>query len=304
VHFTVLLSHDDPRAPAAEPKTLGVLEFGPGQSGHVDHLSLPVASLSVDDDSQLVLHATYTPANQGLSVQAEHRTANGSTQVFSAMFHWKAARGASGYFAFRLPRGQLVELYLQNSGSRPAVEHSEPAGQQGHLRRVDYEVHAGAGPGRSRKSGPLKSLVTQIPYFLAHGVIPPLPVVNAVLRTGAVNAGMSGGCTWEPFEIAAAEYETLVEGLRADGLKTVDAPDWVQTGDDWTIWQLFLSEGVPVEEHRRLTDECNRLERQRKAALEAGNSALAEELLVESVRAGNRLAEFVMANSRTSRQKA
>ena len=165
------------------------------------------------------------------------------------------------------------------------------------MRKLEYQELPAMGPGSVTKKGSLKNLLFAIPYFLVPDeLIPPLEVVNSVLRTGVSDAGMSGGCRWQPLEISAAEYEELVAALVTDGLKTVDSPGWVKTRDDWQIWVMQIRNSVPVEEHRRLTDEYNRLDHAQKEARARGDIELADDLFVQSVRAGNRLADFVMAH--------
>lgn len=47
------------------------------------------------------------------------------------------------------------------------------------------------------------------------GVIPPLNVLNEILRTGGNNGGMGPGTTWEPFVVTELEYDELVSFLLA-----------------------------------------------------------------------------------------
>ena len=47
-------------------------------------------------------------------------------------------------------------------------------------------------------------LLFDIPYFFLAMIIPPMAVVNEVLQKGVVDAGMSGGCKWKPFQLDAA----------------------------------------------------------------------------------------------------
>jgi hypothetical protein len=44
-------------------------------------------------------------------------------------------------------------------------------------------------------------------------VIPPLHILNEILISGISEAGMSGGCQWEAFQISEMEYLELVEDL-------------------------------------------------------------------------------------------
>lgn len=112
-----------------------------------------------------------------------------------------------------------------------------------------------------------------LPYVLAGGAhprpwwVPPRVVLNSLFRTGSMDAGMSGGSQWEPFEIDEPEYNELVAALADHGYEPLPAepPGWVAGTTDWRIWQDELRDGVPSKEHRRLqarVDEANAAWRQ------------------------------------------
>jgi hypothetical protein len=167
------------------------------------------------------------------------------------------------------------------------------------MRTIDYEILPPLGPGTEPKSGTLAQLVHDIPYLLMPGPIPPRAVLNSIFKTGLSDAGMSGGCRWQPFEISPAEYDELVRALVADSkgtLTVVDTPDWVRTQSDWTAWWMQHLHHVPADEHRRLTARYEELERERKDAEARGDSALAEDLFVQAVRAGTELGDFIMSH--------
>jgi hypothetical protein len=92
--------------------------------------------------------------------------------------------------------------------------------------------------------GTLAELVAAIPYLLVFGRIPPRRVLDTIFRAGIVDAGMSGGCRWAPFEIGDAEYEELATALVGAGHRRVDCPDWVESPGDWTVWLLGEVRGV------------------------------------------------------------
>jgi len=55
-----------------------------------------------------------------------------------------------------------------------------------------------------------------IPYLFTRvgkEPVPPRHILNDLFLLGIVDAGMSGGCEWKPFEITQAEYDELVEEL-------------------------------------------------------------------------------------------
>ncbi|MGH2412041.1 MAG: hypothetical protein ACRDGS_16995 [Chloroflexota bacterium] len=81
------------------------------------------------------------------------------------------------------------------------------------MREVTYKVMpAIGGSNTTKKHGTLLDLVLAIPYLVVD-VIPPLKVLNSVLRTGVYDAGMSGGCSWRHIEIDQKEYSELVEAI-------------------------------------------------------------------------------------------
>jgi hypothetical protein len=88
------------------------------------------------------------------------------------------------------------------------------------VRKVPFTVEPGVGRGEFPREGDLADLLFAIPYLLMDE-IPPLAVLNDVLRRGREDAGMSGGCIWEPFEIDATEYGELVEELQRRGQRGV-----------------------------------------------------------------------------------
>jgi hypothetical protein len=169
------------------------------------------------------------------------------------------------------------------------------------MRKVEYELLPAMGSGTLKRSGSLKDLLLEIPNFRMFELMPPMRVLNAVLREGVADAGMSGGCQWAPFEITQSEYEELVQSFSTipnNYFRSVDVPTWVETPSDWMIWTLEHVRGVPTQEHRRLTAEYEALERRRKAASDSGDSELAESLFVEVIQAGTKLSDFVMAHLR------
>jgi hypothetical protein len=118
------------------------------------------------------------------------------------------------------------------------------------LRFKRYVMHCAGG---IWTQGTLKALLLEV----LHRFIPPFPVLNDLLKHGVPNeffpdgllpdgkvqydAGMSGGCSWKPFEITPDEYEDLVLDLLTDPgskFEVLDAPAEVQTYRQWIEWRL------------------------------------------------------------------
>jgi hypothetical protein len=120
------------------------------------------------------------------------------------------------------------------------------------LRFKRYVMHRAGGIWRQ---GTLKDLPLEMPCVL-HAFIPPFHVLNYLLRHGVPNefspdgllpdgkvqydAGMSGGCSWKPFEITQEEYEDLVLDLLTDPgsqFEVLDTPVEVETYMQWVEWK-------------------------------------------------------------------
>ena len=121
------------------------------------------------------------------------------------------------------------------------------------LRFKRYAMHCAGG---IWTQGTLKDLLLSMPYVL-HSFIPPFHVLNYLLKHGVPNeffpdgllpdgkvqydAGMSGGCSWKPFEITREEYEELVLDLLTEPesqFEVLDVPAEVQTYKQWVEWKL------------------------------------------------------------------
>jgi hypothetical protein len=169
-------------------------------------------------------------------------------------------------------------------------------------RTVSFWVADGVGA-PTRKRGTLADLLEAIPYVLFARLVPPWHVVNDLLRSGGSDAGMSGACTWEPFEINRSAWADLARGLATLPPKRrcelVEPPDWVQTVEDWHAWIMIFKYGLP-DEYREADREYRDLERARDRAAKAGQTDLAEELRARAGEAADRLSQL-MTNHRRSR---
>jgi hypothetical protein len=139
----------------------------------------------------------------------------------------------------------------------------------------------------------LADFVQDIPYFLVFSLIPPLSVMNAAFEVGEDDAGMSGGCVWEPFSIDEAEYLELSRELQTRGLRYVVPPPWVKDKTDWNVWQFEFEVGVPADEFYRLLREDQIWSNLMKQAVEEGDERGKLKYHVKGVQAGMRLARFI-----------
>ena len=173
------------------------------------------------------------------------------------------------------------------------------------MQSIKYVVLGGVG-GEFERQGTVADLLMAVPYLLMSRIIPPLPVTNDLLMRGRVDAGMSGGCRWDPFQLTEAEWGELVEHLKSlpddKACEFVPPADWVENIDDWQVWIMIFRHGFPAQ-YRELEREARMLESARKKAVQDGNQELTLELHLRVIEVGNRIAEMAMeANQRNTRE--
>jgi hypothetical protein len=143
------------------------------------------------------------------------------------------------------------------------------------MREITFVQRPGIGPGVSPpRTGSTADLVMSLPYVVMRE-IPPRRVLNDVLARGFLDAGMSGGCIWEPFQIEEPEFAELVRELQRRGTRPVQGPEGVdpggdpfdvplvpehvQTYEDWSAYRIERRLGKPPPRRDRLGDPEGRL---------------------------------------------
>jgi hypothetical protein len=166
------------------------------------------------------------------------------------------------------------------------------------MRTLAYKILPAVGPGSIKKTSRLPDLLFDIPYLLSSKLIPPLYILNDLLRTGVLDAGMSGGCRWKPFAISAEEYHELLEELitkQEDTFTVVEVPDWVKTYHDWGVWTLEYLRGVPAKEYLVLQQEVERAQERLNEARRSGDTDLENIRLNEVMAANQRWSDFLLS---------
>lgn len=154
--------------------------------------------------------------------------------------------------------------------------------------------------------GSVAALLRDIPYLLIGGLIPPLLVINGVLRKGVDDAGMSGGCRWDPFEITEAELDEVVRELEANGdrdgrpLRFEEPPDWVANSSDWGIWVSERVYSIPADENRRLSAEMAEAEKAMNEAAARGDESARIEHLCRLSELGAEWSDFLLLHRKPS----
>ncbi len=189
-----------------------------------------------------------------------------------------------------VPTAALMLVGDNRLGSIPEHRGAELA-----MKKITYRYLPPVGP-RDRSDQVTRSLayfVQEIPYFLTFNLIPPLSVMNEEFRSGEDDAGMSGGCAWEPFDITKEEFDELVQELQNRGMRYVEPPQWVKNKTDWHIWKCEYELGIPSDEHYRLSREEMKWAQLSKQAAKAGDREQMLEYHLRAVETGQALARFV-----------
>lgn len=158
-----------------------------------------------------------------------------------------------------------------------------------------YQLLPATGNHIVTKVGTLKDLLLDIPYLIHRpkGIIPPLKVINEILSIGIHDAGMSGGCKWEPFQITEKEFNELISEFASESaeFRYIEPEDWVKTYDDWKAWEAERIHGIPAHEYLQLWAEL-------KAADDALRNAekIGDEKMLENLRKKLKEADLKMTN--------
>jgi len=99
------------------------------------------------------------------------------------------------------------------------------------MRRHVFTLLPPVGDQETVEEGSVIDLLGRIPYLLSWHILPPLHVLNELLQIGHSDAGMSGGCRWNPFTLSQEEFRELVSVLAQregeDFVEFVSPPKWV-----------------------------------------------------------------------------
>lgn len=123
--------------------------------------------------------------------------------------------------------------------------------------------------------GRVADLIIAIPYLISSDLIPPAQVLNEVLRTGTLDAGMSGAVDWEPFTLSTEDHAALVRELESRvinnerQLRYEPPPEWVTTRSEWSIWVANRLHGIPSDENRRLERQMEEISKLMQAAADS-----------------------------------
>jgi len=160
----------------------------------------------------------------------------------------------------------------------------------------DYELLPATGPYNIPSKGNVVELLFEIPYLFTFDLIPNLDVINSILATGNLDAGMSGGAEWKPFKIDDEAFNTLLSLLmdKEPRLEYIEQPEWVVDYNSFSIWKMYVKKGIPWQYHLQQSNKVEALRKQWLKAIEAGDEETAQELNFEMVDEGTKLSTWMM----------
>jgi hypothetical protein len=167
------------------------------------------------------------------------------------------------------------------------------------MRVLEYVVLHSVGGGETAAQGTVVQLLLDIPYLIVGGFIPPLPVLNEVVGRGIADAGMSGGCRWEPFRLSDAEFAEVVAelstrgGKRGETLRFDPPPPWADTQRSWGVWLAYRLHSIPVDENLRLSRAMQQVTESMERAAKEGDEVSRVKHLVELSRLAGAWSDFV-----------
>ena len=174
------------------------------------------------------------------------------------------------------------------------------------MRTLDYTLIPPIGDAETATRGSVAALLRDVPYLLIGGLIPPLLVINEVLRKGMDDGGMSGGCRWVPFEITESEFAEVVRELEAQGdregrpLRYEEPADWVANQSEWGIWVGERVYSIPSGERRRLSAEMTEVEKAMNEAAARGDEDTRIEHLCRLSELGAEMSDFILRHRKPS----
>jgi hypothetical protein len=167
-------------------------------------------------------------------------------------------------------------------------------------REVTYTYLHPTGGEAPNQQAQLAQFLGVMPHLFYFGYMPPLAVVNTFLAEGVDDAGMSGGCRWEPFQISPLEYEQLIKDLRGPTPDQVRRPTRfdsvpvnIRTKNEWFAWVYHVELGAPFEEALRYLERDWELRAKRDALYAKGANDEGEAIHWEWFKAASEMNTFL-----------
>jgi hypothetical protein len=108
------------------------------------------------------------------------------------------------------------------------------------MRIIHSKLYVPFAKGEIRKTASIVDFLMDVPALLNLGYIPPFNILNSVLLTGDVDAGMGGGAEWEPFVVSQDEYNEIVRVMLSDPDTNYLIDEEILGIDDFYEWFLAI----------------------------------------------------------------
>jgi hypothetical protein len=165
------------------------------------------------------------------------------------------------------------------------------------MTKIKYEILVPLGGTTITKTGDLHQFINNLmPMLGTLNIIPPFRILNDILTSGYVNAGMSGSCKWEPFKIDMKRYNDLIQALKKikeTPFRTITTPYWVRTRSEWHAYIYEEEMGIPSDKHLQYLEETEKWAQLKSEALKAKDKGLAQQYHSKIIQAGVRLSKFL-----------
>lgn len=136
----------------------------------------------------------------------------------------------------------------------------------------------------------IPDFVSELSQYLPLKKIPPRNILNAVLSKCRVDRGMSGGLSWQAFQLSESEYESILSKLN---LKP-ELPDrQISNEMEWEAWCYHSDFGVPFDEYIRRATEVENLRLAWEETLQRPKSLEEDERHITYIRASDEFEEYL-----------
>lgn len=118
---------------------------------------------------------------------------------------------------------------------------------------VKYSIKTNSGV--IKKKGTLGEFLESFNFLFRAKLFPPFSVVSDLCMNSPEEWGGTNRIIWEKFQIDEGQYTSLKPWASDKGYKLDKIPAEIDTAYKWSLWQFELLDGIPYDEHKRLTDK-------------------------------------------------
>lgn len=168
------------------------------------------------------------------------------------------------------------------------------------MKVIKYQILSRISNDELKEENNLLEFFKVIPYFFSSNYFPSFEVLNNFLISGGSEHGMSGGVSWQPFQLTKENYEELITELKLTFPTLIFAltPKWVKNYSEWQIWVMKKRYGIPIKENLKLTKKYQSIINKLEKAKQNKNETEVLKLHLKSIAIGQKLANLHMKKLR------